>query len=155
MSTPAIKWLRQRQIPFHILEYTHLSKGAAFAADALGVPLAQTVKTLVIDLGDKQFALGLLSGDRQLDLKRMAALFHIKRAAMADAQSAERLTGYRVGGISPFGTRQHLETVMDADLLKLERVIINAGRRGAMLEMSPRTIVSALACKVARIAGSE
>ena len=54
----------------------------------------------------KHYRLALLPGDRQMSLKRVATVFSAKRAAMADLETAERLTGYRVGGISPFGVKE-------------------------------------------------
>ena len=76
-------------------------KGAAFAARATGFPLDRTVKTLVVDLGGRNYCLALLPGDRQLDLKQLAQVFALKRAAMADTATAERLTGYPVARHQP------------------------------------------------------
>jgi len=149
MSTRAIQFLKQKKIPFETISYQHRRKGAAFAAAATGFALQQTVKTLVVELGKKQYALVLMPGDRRLSMKRLARFIRAKRATMADAATAERITGYRVGGISPFGTRHPLPVVMDRSILDLERVLINAGQRGRMLLMAPADIRDALACEVA------
>jgi len=71
---------------------------------------------------------------------------------MADTATAERLTGYSVGGISPFGTKQRLPVVMEESLMKFDKVAINAGQRGIMLILSPGDIVKALSCDVSEIA---
>ena len=71
---------------------------------------------------------------------------------MVDINTAERLTGYLVGGISPFGTQQHLETIMESSILDSEKILFNAGQRGVMLKMAPGDIVKALDCKVMSIA---
>ena len=71
---------------------------------------------------------------------------------MVDIKTAERLTGYLVGGISPFGTQQRLETFMEESILANEEILINAGQRGVMLKMAPGDIVAALGCKVMSIA---
>jgi len=152
MSTRAIQFLKKNKIPFGIIKYDHEEKGAAFAADATGFPLEATVKTLVVDLGEKQYALVLMPGDRQLSMKRLAKVCGVKRAAMGDTRTAERITGYLVGGISPFGTRQKLPVVMEADILTLDKILINAGQRGTMLMMAPADIRTTLTCKVARVA---
>jgi Cys-tRNA(Pro)/Cys-tRNA(Cys) deacylase len=151
MSTRAILFLNQRHVPFKVVQYEHLEKGADFAARATGFPLEHTVKTLVVGIGARQHALALLSGDRQLDMRRLAQALSVKRAEMADAATAERLTGYRVGGISPFGTRQPLPAVMDASVLDTDEVLINAGQRGVMLKMAPHHIREALDCIVAAV----
>lgn len=154
MSTRAIQFLKQKKIPFEIIKYDHGEKGAAFAADATGFPLEATVKTLVVDLGEKQYTLVLMPGARQLSMKRLARVCGVKRAAMADTQTAERITGYLVGGISPFGTKQKLQVVMEADILSFDKILISAGQRGAMLMIDPADIRKTLACKVGRVAHS-
>lgn len=153
MSTRAIAWLQQRKIPHEVVFYDHAEKGAAFAARAVGFPLAQTVKTLVVELGGGAFGLALMPGDRELSLKKAARAFGVKKAAMATVDVAERLTGYHVGGISPFGLRQRLPAVMEESLLAHGSVMINAGRRGAMLKMASTDIAAAVSCKVASLAG--
>jgi Cys-tRNA(Pro)/Cys-tRNA(Cys) deacylase len=148
VSTRAVVWLKQKNIPFDVVHYDHEEKGAVFAARAVGFPLEQTIKTLVVHLGGKAFGLALMPGDQELSLKKMAKAFGVKKAAMAEAAAAERLTGYHVGGISPFGLRQRLPAVMEASLLTHENVMINAGQRGAMLKMAPGDIVKAIGCEV-------
>ena len=152
MSTRAVVWLKQKKIPFEIVHYDHEEKGASFAARATGFPLEQTIKTLVVHLGGKSFGLALMPGDQELSLKKMAKAFGVKKAAMADAAAAERLTGYHVGGISPFGLRQPLTAVMEEVLLQYDAVMINAGQRGTMLKMAPGNVVAALRCRVTALA---
>lgn len=151
MSTRAIAYLRRQKVPFDVVKYTHQEKGAAFAAKAVGFPLEATVKTLVADLGHGGHVLALVPGDRQLDLKKLARACGVKRAVMADAAAAERLTGYLVGGISPFATKQRISAVMEERLLAVDRVLINAGQRGTMLKMAPADIADALKAPVAAI----
>ena len=127
-----------------MVHYEHLEKGAEFAARATGFPLERTVKTLVVGIGAHRHALAPLSGERQLDMRRLAQALSVKRAEMADAATAERLTGYHVGGISPFGIRQPLPVVMDAAVMDSDEVLINAGQRGVMLKMTPVDIHAAL-----------
>lgn len=149
MSTRAIAWLKKKKIPHEVVPYDHEEKGAVFAARAVGFPLEQTVKTLVVDLGGQSFGLALMPGDQELALKKMAKACGFKKAAMAAPETAERLTGYHVGGISPFGLRQRLPVVMEEGLLDHDTVMINAGQRGVMLKMAPKDIATAIGCRVA------
>ena len=141
MPTQAIRFLNQKGIHFEVVEYVHEEKGAMFAAEAMGFPLERTIKTLVVDLGRKRYIIVLMPGDKNVDLKSLARAYSVQRAAMADMSTAERLTGYLVGGISPFGTKQNLPVVMEAGLLKFDKVAINAGERGVMLIMDPKDIL--------------
>ncbi|MFZ0242832.1 MAG: aminoacyl-tRNA deacylase [Desulfobacterales bacterium] len=151
MSTRAIQYLNRKDVTFEVVTYEHEEKGAEFAARATGFDLARTVKTLVAGLEGTTYCLALVPGNRQLDLKRLARAFAVKRAAMADTATAERLTGYLIGGISPFGTKQSLPVVMEKRVREHPEVLINAGQRGVMLKMTPEDIVRALGCRVAEI----
>jgi len=140
MSTWAIKLLNQKGIHFDVIEYEHEEKGAQFASEAIGFPLERTIKTLIVDLGPKGYIMMLMPGDKNINLKKLARSFSVKRTAMADKATAERLTGYLVGGISPFGIKIDLPVVMEEGLLKYDKVAINAGKRGVMLIMDPKDI---------------
>jgi Cys-tRNA(Pro)/Cys-tRNA(Cys) deacylase len=152
MSTRAIQYLNRKDVSFDVVKYEHKEKGAKFAARATAFPLDRTVKTLVVDLGAKNYCLALLPGDRQLDLKQLAQVFAVKRAIMADTATAERLTGYLVGGISPFGTKQGLPVVMEKRIREYAEVLINAGQRGVMLKMASEDLVKVLGCRIESIA---
>ena len=152
MSTRAIIFLKRQDATFEVIKYNHDHKGALFAAQAVGFPLERTAKTLVVALGDKQHALALMPGDRELDLKRMARVCNVKRVRMTTPAAAERLTGYKVGGISPFGISSPLYSVIDSKLLDYDSVLINGGQRGTMLKMSPKDIIHLLKSTVADIA---
>ncbi len=155
MSTRAIQWLRKRKIDFRVVTYDHQAKGAVFAAQAAGFPLSRTVKTLVVDLGGRSFGLALMPGDRQLSLKKLARSLGVKKAGMAEVADAERLTGYHVGGISPFGIRQRMAAVMDESLMVHELVLINGGQRGVMVRMAPGDIAAGLKCRLADLIADE
>ncbi len=150
MSTRAVTELKKKKVSFEIVRYEHLQKGAEYAARAVDFPLERTIKTLVADIRG-QYVFALMPGDRQLDLKMVARVFGGKKAAMVHTGTAERLTGYQVGGISPFGAKKRLRAVMESRLLEHESVMINAGQRGMMLKMSPADIAKTLNCKTASI----
>jgi Cys-tRNA(Pro)/Cys-tRNA(Cys) deacylase len=152
MSTRALHFLKQNRVPHEVVTYVHQEKGAEFAARAVGFPLSQTIKTLVVVLDGRNFILALLPGDRQLSLKKIAAACNAKRAAMAEIAEAERLTGYLVGGISPFGTQKPFKVIMETSLKAHSEVMINGGRRGTMIQMEPRDIIETLMPQIAEIA---
>jgi Cys-tRNA(Pro)/Cys-tRNA(Cys) deacylase len=141
LLTSAIRFLEKHGIPFEVAEYEHLEKGAVFAARALGLPVDRTIKTLVVEVVPGGYYLVLMPGNKTISFRRLAKVLGAKRAAMVDTDTAERLTGYLVGGISPFGVRKQLPVLMEADLLAFDKVAINGGRRGVMLVMNPSDIV--------------
>jgi Cys-tRNA(Pro)/Cys-tRNA(Cys) deacylase len=152
MATRAIQFLNKRKISFEVVKYTHDAKGAKFAAQATGFPVEQIIKTLIVERSDRRYCMALMPGNHQLDLKRLAIFFGIKKATLADRNTIERLTGYLVGGISPFGTKQMLPAVLDEKALGFETVMINGGQRGLMVKLSPEDIQVTLNCLIAAIA---
>ena len=151
MSTRAIQLLRKRKIPHEVVTYDHQVKGAAFAAQATNFPLGRTVKTIVVATGDAEYCLALAPGDRQVSLKKLAKVLSLKKVAMASEKDAEKITGYLIGGISPFGTRRSVPVIMEEDLIRFDQVLINAGQRGTMLKMDPAVIAQTLNCITASI----
>lgn len=152
MITQATKFLDRKKVSYEVVKYDHQEKGAVYASKAIGFDLERTIKTLIVDLGPGGYVMALMPGDKELDLKRMAKACSAKRASMADVSTAERLTGYLVGGISPFGVKKMLPAVMESRLAQYEMVAINAGRRGVMLKMKPDNIIKTLKCRVLQIA---
>ena len=123
--------------------YEHLVKGAAFAASALGIEPARLAKTLVVAVdGDPVFV--LVPGDRELSLKALARLAGGSRAALVEQKDAERLTGYVVGGISPFGARRALPVYAERTYLEHEQVALNGGARGLIIELARDDLVRVL-----------
>ena len=148
MATRAIAFLTEKKIPFEVRMYDHGEKGALFAAAALDLPAEQVVKTLVVELDRKHYLLALMPGTKEVNLKSLARFCGRKRGVMTDTKTAERLTGYKVGGISPFGTKRRFQVVMDRELLQHERVAVNGGGRGIMLVLSPTDLLEVVAGQV-------
>ena len=120
-----------------------MEKGALFASQAIGMPPERTIKTLVVELSPKDYLVVLMPGTKTISFKKLAKSRGVKRAAMVNTIQAERLTGYVVGGISPFGMKRQLPVAMEAGLLSFDSVAINGGRRGVMLIMDPRDVMKA------------
>ncbi|MDX6538739.1 MAG: Cys-tRNA(Pro)/Cys-tRNA(Cys) deacylase [Gaiellales bacterium] len=133
--TRGMQYLREQGVPFDEHRYEHRVKGAAYAAEALGLAAAVVAKTLVIRL-DGGFAFALVPGDRELSLRGVARAAASRSAALASERDAQRLTGYQIGGISPFGSRTALPVYAVGEWLAHERVALNGGGRGVILELA-------------------
>jgi Cys-tRNA(Pro) deacylase len=135
-STPATRLLESRGEPFATHYYDYEERGGApHAAECLGVPGHAVVKTLVMrtDAGGRMLV--LMHGDRQVSTRRLAREAGARRVHACTPDEALRSTGYVVGGISPFGTRQPLPVYAEASIFELPRIYINGGRRGLLLEI--------------------
>jgi Cys-tRNA(Pro)/Cys-tRNA(Cys) deacylase len=109
-------------------------------AEAIGIPDARVFKTLVVTVDDEQLV-GLVPVDRRLSTKKLARAAGGKHCSLADPATAERVTGYVTGGISPFGQRQRLRLFLDSSALEHETIAVSGGRRGIQLELSPGVLL--------------
>jgi len=142
-STPATVALHRHGVDFVLHPYHHEGGTVSFgdeAAAALGVAPQRLLKTLVAAV-ESRWAVALVPVAGQLDLKALASAVGAKRAELADPADAERVTGYVRGGISPFGQRRQLRTVVDASALEHSTVYVSAGRRGLQVELTPADLV--------------
>ena len=88
----------------------------------------------------------------QLSLKSLAHAVDAKRCEMVEASQAPRITGYVVGGISPFGQKRKLPTIVDESALLQETMLVSGGRRGLDIEIRVHDLIAALDAKVGAIA---
>ena len=106
------------------------------AAESLGIDPSQTFKTLMAEVDGKPVCV-VVPSDCEVSMKKLAATFGGKAAAMMKAPDAERLTGYKVGGIGPFGQKRKVPTALDETAELYDRIYINAGQRGLLLSIAP------------------
>jgi len=120
------------------------------AAEALGEPPARVLKTLMLLLDGKP-ACAILPSDAQVAMKKLAAALGGKSAEMMKPADAERITGFKVGGISPFGQMRSVPTVIEAAAMNQPYVFINGGQRGLQVRLDPHDAARILAAKIAPI----
>ncbi|MDZ4391884.1 YbaK/EbsC family protein [Cypionkella sp.] len=145
-ATPGLKFLESKGIGFTLHPYTYDPDAEAVglaAAAALGLEPGLTLKTLMVEVDGKP-ACCVIPSDRQLSMKKVAAAFHGKTAAMMPPVKAEKLTGYRVGGISPFGSKRLVPVAIEVSVCGAEKVWINAGQRGLLLGIAPDQALAVL-----------
>lgn len=154
-KTRAMRALEKAGAEFEIHEYrveaAEGSYGEAVAA-AVGVPSDRVFKTLIATV-DGAPVVGIVPVDRQLSLKALARAAAGKRARITEAKDAERLTGYVVGGISPFGRIKRLPVFVDKSAFGHDTVYVSGGQRGIQLEMKPDLLIDLIAGKSAPISG--
>lgn len=120
------------------------------AAEALGEEPCRVLKTLMAELDGKPVCV-VVPSDREVSMKKLAAAFGGKSAAMMKPAEAERLTGYHVGGISPFGQKKQVPTAIEEAAMAEALVYINGGQRGLQVRLSPQDAVKALKAIVASL----
>jgi Cys-tRNA(Pro)/Cys-tRNA(Cys) deacylase len=150
-TTPATLALSQAGIAFTLATYDYDPDADSIglqAAAALGVPPSTVLKTLMAEVDGKPVCV-IVPSDHEVSMKKLAAAFGGKQAQMLKPAAAERLTGYRVGGISPFGQKRQVPTAIEQSALRLDLVFINGGQRGLQIRLAPADAQKASGAKAA------
>jgi Cys-tRNA(Pro)/Cys-tRNA(Cys) deacylase len=153
-STPATLALARTGRPFTLHAYAYdpgADRVGLQAAEALGEPPRRVLKTLMT-LVDNKAVCVILASDREVSMKALAAAAGGKSARMMPPAEAERRTGYKVGGISPFGQKRSAPVVLDQAALEEALVYVNGGQRGLQIRLSPADLLQALEAISAAIA---
>ena len=141
-KTNAMRALDARHIPYETFTYAETIHSAEEVAALLGVPAGDVYKTLVVLADEQRHLLVVTPGDRELDMRRVARAVNAKSARMAPQREAERLTGLKVGGISPLALLdRRFEVYVDAAAAQSERLYINGGQRGVNLRLNVRDLM--------------
>lgn len=152
-TTPATLTLDKAGAAYRLHSYDYdpdaMSIGLAAAA-ALEVAPQVMLKTLIVLLDGKPVC-AVLPSDREVSMKKLAAALGGKRAEMSKPADAERVTGYHVGGVSPFGQKKRLATAVEADALAHAAVYVNGGQRGLQIELAPADLVAVTGATVASL----
>ena len=150
-TTPGTILLDRLGIAFELHAYTYdpdAPRIGLHAAEALGIDPSQTFKTLMAEVDGKPVC-AVIPSDAEASMKKLAACFGGKSAAMMKVPDAERLTGYKVGGIGPFGQKRKVPTALDETAELFDRIYINAGQRGLLLSIAPADAAKAAEMRVA------
>ena len=156
-GTPAIVMLQTAGVAFEVHEFHHEPGEKNYgqvAAAAIGAEPERVFKTLVANLttdrGVEQ-VVGIVPVSGQLSLRELAVALDGKRAEMCPTDLAQRITGYVVGGISPFGQKKRLRTAIDETCILFDTIFVSGGKRGLDIELAPDALVSVLDAVVAPI----
>ncbi|HEU6442985.1 MAG TPA: aminoacyl-tRNA deacylase, partial [Microvirga sp.] len=120
------------------------------AAEAIGADPNSVLKTLMV-LVDGKPACVVVPSDKEVNLKKLASALGGKAAQMMKPADAERVTGYHVGGISPFGQKKQVPTLIEQTAFAHPEVYMNGGQRGLQVRLKPGDAASALSAKVAEL----
>ena len=138
-STNATRLLRQQGVPFteHLYRYEDQG-GTRVSARELGVSEHAVIKTLVMEDDKAAPLIMLMHGDLEVSTQALARQLGVKSMQPCKPETAQRHSGYQVGGTSPFGTKKIMPVYAEASIFDLERIYINGGSRGFLVELDPK-----------------
>ncbi|TAH65204.1 MAG: Cys-tRNA(Pro) deacylase [Rhodopseudomonas palustris] len=148
-TTRATQALDKLKIDFTLHHYDYDPNADSIglqAAAALGVPASCVLKTLMAEVDGKPVCV-VVPSDREVSMKKLAGAFGGKSAKMMKPADAERLTGYHVGGISPFGQKKQLPTAVEQSALAEPLVYLNGGQRGLQIRIDPNALCQAIGAR--------
>ena len=152
-STPAVLALKKAGVAFtpHFYEYEEKG-GTAVSARELNVDEHAVVKTLVIEDERKNPLIVLMHGDRQVSTKALARVLGVKTVSPCAPDVAQRHSGYRVGGTSPFGTRKSMPVYVEQSILEQPAIYINGGSRGFLVCIASEALTRVLNARPVAVA---
>ena len=153
LVTPAIRELRAAGVDYveHHYEYS-AGGGAQGGAEQLGLEPHRVIKTLILVDPTRRPLCVLMHGDREVSLKQLARTLGEKSVTMAPPELAQRKSGYQVGGTSPFGLRTPMPVYCEATIGDFDRIVINGGKRGFLVELAFADLVELLAPTMVEVA---
>ncbi|MFN2393616.1 MAG: Cys-tRNA(Pro) deacylase [Pyrinomonadaceae bacterium] len=143
--TPAIRILREKKIEFepHIFEYVEKG-GTKHSSEVLNAREHAVIKTLIFETNEKKPLIVLMHGNLQVSTKELARTLNVKSVAPVSPEKAQKLTGYLVGGTSPFSTKTEMPIYVEKTIFDLEKIYINGGKRGFLIEIEPNALSNVL-----------
>ena len=143
--TPAIRVLREHKVEFtpHVFEYVEKG-GTKHSSEVLGVDEHSVIKTLIFETNERKPLIVLMHGDFKVSTKNLARFLKVKTVAPAAPERANILTGYLVGGTSPFGVKTKMPVYAETSIFELDKIYINGGKRGFLVEIAPSVLEKVL-----------
>ncbi|MBI3652271.1 MAG: Cys-tRNA(Pro) deacylase [Acidobacteria bacterium] len=151
--TQAVRFLRAKKIAFEPHLYDYEEKGGTRrSSQELGVAEHSVIKTLVMEDEARHAFIILMHGDCEVSTKQLARRLKVKSVKPCEVNTAQKHTGYLVGGTSPFGTRTPLPIYVEKTIFALPKIYLNGGKRGFLVAIKPQDLRAALAVTEVEVA---
>ena len=146
--TRALKELAEKNVPYRVMTFEAREKSAEEVSRETGFPLAQVVKTLLVQGASKKYYLALCPGDSQVNLRALAKALSEKFVDMAKREDVPKITGYFIGGVSPLGAHRPLPVMMEQSIQTMPEISISAGQWGCQAVLRPSDLMRHLGDRV-------
>lgn len=151
-TTPAIRFLEAHKVAYIPHLYKHEEHGGtAVSSRELGVEEHLVVKTLIMEDETKDPFIVLMHGDMSVSVKELARIRGVKTVKPCIPAVADKHSGYQVGGTSPFGTKREMLTYIEESITGLNKIYINGGKKGFLVELDPKVLPSILHSELVQV----
>lgn len=143
--TQAVRVLREHDVAYSEHVYKYEEKGGTrVSARELGVDEHCVIKTLIMEDDNHHPLIVLMHGDKEVSTRNLARQTGAKHIDPCDPKTADKHSGYQVGGTSPFGTRHPMPVYMEETISILDKVYINGGKKGFLIGVAPSEVIRVL-----------
>ncbi len=143
--TQAVRVLKQAGVAFTEHPYAYVERGGTRTfAEEHGVDEHLVIKTLIMEDDGRRPFVVLMHGDREVSTKELARTLGTKSVHPCSPATAQRHSGYLVGGTSPFGMRKPLPVYVEESILSLPKIYINGGKRGFLVGLDAQDLARVL-----------
>ena len=148
MLTPAQNFLKKNKITFKEYEYECKVDHdfGHHAAAELGIDPHRVFKTILLK-HDKTYVTAVTPVNAMISLKNAARIMGLKALEVTDPAEATRITGYVIGGVSPFGQKRRTLILLAENALQYDEILVSGGRRGLSVGVNPKDLVRVMNAK--------
>lgn len=142
-KTNAARLLDHAKVRYSLVPYEvdENDLAAQHVADSLGEDINTVFKTLVLHGERAGYFVCVIPGNREVDLKKAAAVAGAKKADLIPMKDLLPLTGYIRGGCSPIGMKKPFPTFFHESVLEHAKIYVSAGIRGLQIEIAPTDLI--------------
>lgn len=130
-----IEYLRDNGIKFKILHLKEVPKTAQDVERIYGCSLHQVLKTIVF-VGEKAPVIVVLPGDKKVNINKLKEITKQDPIKVAKPEEVVGITGFSIGGVSPFVQNLDIKKIIDASVFKIKVVNIGSGKADVGIELS-------------------
>jgi Cys-tRNA(Pro) deacylase len=150
--TAATRELRANNVDFSHHPYDYEEHGGtAVSARELGVSEHAIIKTLIMEDDGGRPLVVLMHGDLKVSTRELARTIGVRKISPCKPETANRHSGFVIGGTSPFGTRKRMPVYMEKTVLDLDVIYINGGKRGYLVGMAPDDVIRVVDPKLVQV----
>jgi len=128
-------YLKSKNIEFKIIHLDKIPRTAQDVERIYGCPLHQVLKTLIF-IGKTEQIIVVLPGDKRADMNKLKEVTKQNNLRMARPDEVKEITGYTIGGISPFGIEKNVKKIIDESVFKIKTVNIGSGKAKIGIELN-------------------
>jgi Cys-tRNA(Pro) deacylase len=131
----AEKSLKKFNSEINVIYLKNSARTAIEAASSLGCEVGAIVKSLLFKT-DNTFSLFLVAGDKKVSLNKIKKTLNLKNVCMATAEEVKKVTGYTIGGVSPVGHLNKIDTFVDISLERFNELYAAAGHPNCIFKIN-------------------